>query len=526
MHGDGHPIPVEISAKVIEINGKKSDIVVMHDNTQRDKMEQALRESEARYRLLADNSNDVIWTMSLDGHFTYVSPAVFQLRGYTVEEVSNQRLEEVVCPSSLPLIKRELEFALREGQMGIQSGIRYYEIEQPCKNGSSVWTEATANLLYDSNNQPVGVVGVSRNITERKKVEKELRESERRLSEIIEFLPDATMVINLKNEVVAWNRAMEDMTGVKACDILGRGDHEYALPFYGERCSMLIDLLIKPEDAVEKRYVAIERNGDTISGEAFMPHLRGGGVYLFGTASILRSCTGEVIGAIESIRDITERKKSEDLIKTSLKEKETLLKEIQHRVKNNMQVVSSLLELQSNFVKDQEDAHLFRESQDRIKAMSLVYSKLYKSKDLANISVKEYLTELVENLLFSYNLGSNKVDTTIDIDNISLGLDLVIPCGLIVNEIVVNSLKYAFKDGREGLISLAIHKIANDDIEMDIADNGVGILGGVVDVNAGSTLGMELVYALAEQQLGGRVEVSRTRGMAFKIIFNAGKSLR
>ena len=513
------------SAPVLgEDGGYYGRIWHFHDITDRKRDEIRLRESEERYRLLADNSNDVIWTMSLDGHFTYASPSVYQLLGYTPDETLHKRIEDMVCPASLGIIRQDFTKALQETQKGIKYTAQYFEVEQPCKDGSTVWTEATANLLLNQDNQPVGIVGVSRNITQRKKAEQKLKESEQRLSEIIDFLPDATVVININKEIISWNRAMEELTGVKAGEMLGKDDYEHSLPFYGKRCPMLIDLLMQPEAESEKRYAGLERIGDMIYGEAFMPHLADGNVYLYGTASLLRSSTGDVLGAIESIRNITERKKSEDLIKSSLKEKETLLKEIQHRVKNNMQVVSSLLELQSSYVKDEEDAHMFRESQDRIKAMALVYNKLYKSKDLANINMREYFTELAENLIFSYKLGGYKIETKIDIDNIVLGLDLVVPCGLVLNEIVVNSLKYAFVDGRRGLICIGAHKTEDDDIEILISDNGVGLPENILDVNRRPTLGMELVHALAEQQLGGRVEVTGTNGTAYRITFNAGKA--
>ena len=185
-----------------------------------------------------------------------------------------------------------------------------------------------------------------------------------------------------------------------------------------------------------------------------------------------------------------------------------------------MQVISSLLKLQSDFVKDQEDAALFRESQDRIKSMSLVYNKLYQSKDLANINLKEYISELVENLVRSYNLTSAQITTIIDIDAISFGIEMAIPCGLIVNEIVVNSLKYAFKDGRAGLIQVEVHKLVDGAIEMRISDNGVGIPADF-DLSHIKTLGMELIHTLVEQQLGGKMELDRAAGTAYRIVFSA-----
>jgi PAS domain S-box-containing protein len=164
------------------------------------------------------------------------------------------------------------------------------------------------------NNRTVGVVTALRDITERVWAETELEESERRLADIIDFLPDATLVIDQQGSVIAWNRSMEALTGVKAAEVLGKGDHEYALPFYGERRPILIDLVLEPQEKMEAKYASVKRHGDVLIGETYVPHLRGGGVYLVGTAAKLYDSKGNVAGAIESIRDITERKRAEEAL--------------------------------------------------------------------------------------------------------------------------------------------------------------------------------------------------------------------
>jgi PAS domain S-box-containing protein len=150
------------------------------------------------------------------------------------------------------------------------------------------------------------------NVSERKQAEKELRESQRYLSDIVGFLPDATMVIDHEGKVVAWNRAMEEFTGVKAKAMLGKGDYEYALPFYGERRPILINLVTKPDAEFERSYVRTERCGNTLIGEGYMQNMRGEEIFLHGTAAPLHNSRGEIVGAIESIRNITERKRAEE----------------------------------------------------------------------------------------------------------------------------------------------------------------------------------------------------------------------
>ena len=151
-------------------------------------------------------------------------------------------------------------------------------------------------------------------IEDRNRADKALRDSERRLSDIIDFLPDATFAIDRDGKVIAWNRSMETMTGIPAKDMLGRCNYEYALPFYGERRSLLIDLVLSADENIEVRYAKIQRRGDVLFGETYMPRLgdRQEEIYLSGTAAPLYDSQGNLVGAIESIRDITERKRAEE----------------------------------------------------------------------------------------------------------------------------------------------------------------------------------------------------------------------
>jgi PAS domain S-box-containing protein len=187
--------------------------------------------------------------------------------------------------------------------------------------GGIKYLTGSATALYNSNNEIIGAIEVLKDITERKATELALQESERRLSDIIQFFPDAILVIDGGGKITAWNKAMEEMTGVKAGDMLGKDNYEYAIPFYGERRPILIDLAMKVDEQTEMKYADFDRSGSLITGEAYMPNLRGGQVYLFGTATALYNSQGELVGAIESIRDITERRRAEELLIT---EKERL----------------------------------------------------------------------------------------------------------------------------------------------------------------------------------------------------------
>jgi len=216
-------------------------------------------------------------------------------------------------------------------------------------------------------------------------------------------------------------------------------------------------------------------------------------------------------------QEVNERKRAEEQIKISLKEKEVLLKEIHHRVKNNLQIISSLLYLQSKNIKDQEALGIFRDSQNRVKSMALIHEKLYRSEDLARIDFAEYVRSLTNSLFGSYGVNSDAIKLKVNVDDFSLGLDTAIPCGLVINELVSNSFKYAFPDGRGGEIRIDLHTDNDGRLALIVSDNGVGLPEGLDFRNTGS-LGLQLVNTLVNQ-LDGTVELDRSGGTEFKIIF-------
>jgi two-component sensor histidine kinase len=228
---------------------------------------------------------------------------------------------------------------------------------------------------------------------------------------------------------------------------------------------------------------------------------------------------GTVLVAVQ--QDITEHKQAEDLIKASLKEKEVLLKEIHHRVKNNLQIVTSLLQMQSRRTKEPEAVEVLRDSKNRIASIALVHEKLYRSEDLANIDFGQYIPDLTTHLFDTYNVSSTTISLNINVENISLEIDRAIPCGLIVNELVSNSLKYAFPANRQGEIQVEFYAKSDDSLALIVRDNGTGIPK-EFDIETTHSLGLTLVQGLVEQ-LEGAIELDRTQGTEFKITFPGGQ---
>jgi len=275
-------------------------------------------------------------------------------------------------------------------------------------------------------------------------------------------------------------------------------------------------------------FVPLLAKGDLVGLFAFGPKLSEE-TYSQDEKITLATLTNQAAIAIENARlyeqaqqEITERKRAEKQIKASLKEKEVLLKEIHHRVKNNLQVISSLLYVQSKSIKDKEALEMFQDGRNRVRSMALVHERLYQSRDLARVDFAEYVRSLANYLFRSYGVNSNVIKLKINVDDIFLGVDTTIPCGLIINELVSNSLKHAFPPegdrpaGREGEIRIGLSS-DNDKFTLMVSDNGFGFPKDL-DFRNTESLGLQLVNTLVAQ-LEGTIELDRSAGMAFKITF-------
>ena len=233
---------------------------------------------------------------------------------------------------------------------------------------------------------------------------------------------------------------------------------------------------------------------------------------------LVRERTAELAQAnTRLIAEVNERTRAEEQVLASLREKEILLKEIHHRVKNNLQIISSLLELQCEYIQDEQSLRLFRESQDRIKTMALVHEQLYATADLASINVREYLESLTKQLVYSYVADPEDIELDFNVAEFCLGIEEAIPCGLIVNELVSNALKHAFPEKSEGKISVICRTEDENMVVLTVSDSGVGIPEGL-DLNRTETLGMQIVCLLTKQ-LRGTIKIHNAGGASFAIRF-------
>ena len=216
--------------------------------------------------------------------------------------------------------------------------------------------------------------------------------------------------------------------------------------------------------------------------------------------------------------EITERVRAEERIKVSLVEKEVLLKEIHHRVKNNMQIISSLLRLQAGYIEDKTTLNILNTSQNQIRSMALIHEKLYQSEDLGQIRFDEYIRELTSHIVRSYGIDPEVIELKIQAHRILLDIDTAIPCGLIINELISNSLKHAFHPGDEGQICIDLHSLNQNGFQLTVSDNGVGFPRGL-DFRDTQSLGLQLVNTLVEQ-LEGSIDLDNGKGTVFRIEFS------
>lgn len=376
-------------------------------------------------------------------------------------------------------------------------------------DGTPKYHEIHGYPIFNDEGDVEQIIEYNIDITDRKRAEDALHESEERNRTITTTAMDAIIMVNDEGKIVFWNPAAETIFGYTAEEVIGKDMHALLAP---ERY----------HDDYEKGMKTFRKTGTgTAIGRTIELTARKKDGPEFEAELSLSAI--QVKGrwkAIGIVRDITERKKAERKILATLEEKDVLLREVHHRVKNNMQVISSLLDLQTGYRDRRPSDEMLGDLRNRIRSMALVHEKLYLSHDLTKVDFQDYVDTLVSNLYKFYSMLVDRVSVNLDIEDISLGIDTAIPCGLVINELVMNSLKYAFPDDRKGEIRIMLRKAedAADEYDLTVSDNGIGIPV-ELDLADVKTLGLHLVKTLVEHQLRGTIIVNRDGGTEFRIRF-------
>ncbi|MCC7557636.1 MAG: PAS domain S-box protein [Methanobacteriaceae archaeon] len=637
-HKNGKTVWLLISATALtDKEGNFNGSFAMFTDISENKLAfEKLKTNEEKYRSLYSTINEgmafhqIIYNeegKAIDYEILDVNPAYEQILNLKKDDVIGKRASEIYSSGKPPYINIYSEVT----ETGHSKTFETYYAPFNKYFAISVFSPSLNKF-----------VTIFEDITEQKNVEKVLQESERRLNAVLQGSPIPTFVIDQNHKVIYWNKAVEKYTKIKAEDIVGT-DNQWTA-FYDNKRPVMADLLIDGDiEELSKwykgKYSRSKFAEDAYNSTDFFPQLDKKGKWLYFTAAPIKDATGIVIGAMETLEDITPRKNAEmalqeseeryrrllkqsfdavlihsdgkiisindtgarilgavkeeiigrplfnfihpdyhDLVEdrikkvsnnqnivplveqkflkidgtpidvevvgtgfvyngknavqsvfrdisqrkeyesqiiNSLKEKDVLLKEVHHRVKNNMQIISSLLNLQGEYC-DGPTCEIFNESKNRVKSMAIVHEKLYQSEDFSGINFKEYIQSLTSEILASYLVDTNRIKVIINVENIKLNINTAIPVGLILNEMVTNCIKHAFPNDRRGLIEISLYPV-NKEYELTIKDNGVGFPKGF-DLKNTKTLGMELIKSLVKQ-LEGELTIEKEPYTVFRLRF-------
>ena len=366
-------------------------------------------------------------------------------------------------------------------------------------DGSVRILQSQGRVKVNDRGDPTHLLGCCQDITERKHAEAERY----RLAELVESSRDAIVGLSTDGVIETWNASAERMFGYSAAEVVGKR----------------ADILVPPDaqDGLEKVFTSA-RAGQYSNSYELLHRRKNGSLFEASvTMSAILDHDGNVLGLSKVMRDTTEQKRSRDLLEESLREKEVLLREIHHRVKNNLQVISSLLNLQVASMPSDEARKGLLESQSRIQSMALLHQLIYQSKDLARIELGDYLRALVDYLVSTYADSSGRVTASVSAPSVRLDLDRSIPCGLIVNELVTNSFRHAFPDQRIGHIAVIVSQPEPTRLVLEVRDNGVGIPASI-DLERATSFGLQIARSLA-QQLEGTLAIERGQGTTVRVVF-------
>jgi len=493
---DGKNIYVICEGFLIYKDGKPNAILgTAVDITDRKVMEEELKASEEKYRAVMEQSIENIYIMDIKSKKVLeANPALGNLLGYTAEEMRKLKPFDFIAHPKAD-IEQKISEVKKKGRVFV--GERRYR----CKNGRLVDVEVNASIINYLGEKALCVV--SRDITDRKKAERVLRESESLFRSLFENNIIGIYRTTPEGQIIMANPALVKMLGFSS---------------FQELADRNLDANGFEVDYSRKDFKReMEEKGQVVGLEAAWKKKDGSILFIRESSRVIRDKEGKILFYEGTIEDITERKKDEELIKASLREKEVLLREIHHRVKNNLQIITSLLRLQSSRVKEDDVQEMFKTAQSRIRTMALIHEKLYQSQDLSKIDLSQYIRNLTIHLLNIYRTDPKKVDLKIEIGDVYLDINTAIPCGLIINELVSNSLKYAFPGKRRGTIQIELNKDQKGKHVLLVKDNGVG-LPEALNVEATDTLGLQLVNDLTKQ-IQGKLSWESKPGTRFKIVF-------
>jgi PAS domain S-box-containing protein len=474
---------------------EETNLQLQREFIERTKAEKELRHSKQYARSIIDSSLDMIVATDINFNINEFNAAAETTFGYKQEEVLGKHIAI--------LFSDELEMGKVLDR--INSGVSLAnEIINRKKDGTFFISFLSASLLINEQGETVGAMGVSRDITAIKKAEEELRLSEERHRAIYDQAYIGIARIAKMGRFLMVNERLCSMLDYTADELYKKTFYELGIQEEVEESLLDWDRLLSGKTKnFSREQTCVRKDGNLLSANV--------------TVSLVRDSNDNPNYFVAVFEDITERKEYESQLEQSIKEKEVLLKEVHHRVKNNMQVISSILNLQSSYIEDETALSILRESQDRIKSMSFVHESLYQSNTLSEVNFSEYIENISRNLFHSYGRPEGGISLDFELEEIYLNLDTSIPCGLIINEVVSNSLKYAFEGREIGRILIEFGRLPDGRLKLIVGDNGIGLPDNF-DVENAESLGLQLVTTLITQ-IGGELDIQVKDGTKFNIAF-------
>ena len=485
------------NGNTIAIEGSVTDITE-HKNVE-EKLKRREVEFNIEYKKLlrAQRVAEIgIWENDLKNNDLHWTEEMYVILGFNPNKPVNLAdVTKIFPPEELERFQQAVEGAIKDN---IPYSIDY-KIIRP--DGNVRYIHDEGQIIRDDSGIAKTMFGTTQDITRRKMVEKSLQDSESKFRNLVETTPDMIWEIDKTGRFTYISPQSSDILGYTPQEIIGKNIFSF----------------IDPEavENIQKIFSNHIENYTKINTLEVPSHRKDGTEITLEIRSVRANDNPDNHDGFQGIaRDITERAIATNQLKTSIHEKDILLQEIHHRVKNNMQIISSLLNLQITYLDDDGAVNLLKESQNRVRSMAIIHEKLYQSNDFTKINLTEYISSLVNGLFYSYSIKNN-INSSIDVDDVELNIETAVPIGLILNELISNSLKHGFpKGGGEIYIKL---KTFDEKYEMIVGDNGKGFPKDI-DFKNTDSLGLQLINNLVNQ-IDGQIVLNTDNGTEFKIIF-------
>ncbi|MDJ1185235.1 PAS domain S-box protein [Roseofilum casamattae] len=501
----GHQIPVEINFNFFKYKGLEYGCAIARDLRDRQQAEANLAKSQQLLAAAQKVAGLGSWEFDLSSERIFWSDRVFLIFGRDPTwDCAPTYLEYVehYHPEDRQVFQHTMARAISEGaEFSLE-----LRIVRPSSEIRSIWVHG--HPILDRRGKTIKLFGIIQDITQRKQVEIALRENETRYRTLVSHIPGAIYrsLVDENWTIEFISDAIATITGYSARELMSQTVSGLARLVYPEDLSRIrqeIETALSEAIPFELEYRMVARDG-TIH-------------WVYGKGQGVWNEQQELVYLDGAIFDVSDRKKTETQLKASLAEKEVLLREIHHRVKNNLNIVYNLLDMQSKTAEAPAIEELLEDSKKRLETMALIHQKLYLSNSLSHINFAEYIHSLVQSIWASYGARTQGIDLQIEAEPVDLNIETAIPTGLTINELATNALKHAFPEGRSGTVWIKFRQIENEQLDLKVIDDGIGFPS---DRNwqTSPSLGMHLVHILAEQ-LDGKLEITLQNGTIFHLVF-------